>query len=101
MSPAATSSASAGPNWGVLLPLEIHIPDDAIEELKTLIRCSKIAGPTYENSFQGGTFGVSRQWLLEAKRKWEDFDWFVKSGRSPVSGTVLGTNCGLHVKEAL
>ncbi|KIW25784.1 uncharacterized protein PV07_08934 [Cladophialophora immunda] len=76
MSPAARDPASAVPNRGVVRPMEIRIPDDAVEELKTLIRCSKIAGQTYENSLQDGSFGVSRQWLLEAKRKWEeDFDW--------------------------
>lgn len=77
MSPAAGIPSFAMKHNGSLCPFEINIPDNAVEELRTLIRCSKIAGPTYETSVEGGVFGVSRQWLLYAKSKWEDFSWFV------------------------
>jgi uncharacterized protein YqkB len=64
-------------------PLEVHFDDQAIEDMKTLIRLSPVAKETYENRDpEGGEweFGVPRSWMVEAKRVWsEEFDWYAFS----------------------
>lgn len=56
-------------------PFKAEIPDSAIEELKTLLKYSKIGPKTYENLQEDGRFGVKHSWLTEAKAKWEQYDW--------------------------
>jgi hypothetical protein len=62
-------------------PFEVHINDQKLEDLKTLIRLSPVAKETYENQDPKGDewkFGVPRSWILQAKRVWaEDFDWYI------------------------
>jgi microsomal epoxide hydrolase len=70
-------------------PFELQIEDQKIEDLKTLLRLSPVAKETYENLQDDGShgkLGVSRKWVVEAKKYWEDdFDWYVSS-------TVLSTS---------
>jgi microsomal epoxide hydrolase len=57
-------------------PFKIGVHPTAIDELKTLLKVSKLAKPTYENTTKDKNYGVSREWLEEAVRVWrEDFDW--------------------------
>jgi microsomal epoxide hydrolase len=56
-------------------PFTISIPDEQIEELKTLVRLSKTAPPTYEGSQEDGRLGVPSSWLANAKEEWKKFDW--------------------------
>jgi microsomal epoxide hydrolase len=53
------------------VPFKIGIHDTAIEELHTLLKISKLAKPTYENTTKDANYGVSRQWLEEAVRFWK------------------------------
>jgi microsomal epoxide hydrolase len=52
-----------------------QVPDEKLRELKELIKIGKIAPATYENSLPDRRLGLGREWLLEAKKAWLDFDW--------------------------
>jgi microsomal epoxide hydrolase len=59
-----------------ITPFKVNIPDEDVEELKTLLRHSKIAPRTYESTFTNGRYGVSHEWLTHAKKVWlDDYDW--------------------------
>jgi hypothetical protein len=59
-------------------PFKIEIPAQELDDLKTLLRLSKIPAPTYESLQEDGKFGVSHKWLTESKKYWEEkFDWYV------------------------
>jgi microsomal epoxide hydrolase len=66
-------------------PFELHVEEQKLQDLKTLLRLSPIAKETYENLQDDGShgqLGVSRKWVVEAKKYWEeDFDWYVSEGR--------------------
>ncbi|GKZ22118.1 hypothetical protein AbraIFM66951_008854 [Aspergillus brasiliensis] len=65
------SSATISPT-----PFTVSIPDEQVDELKTLIRLSKIAPPTYESLQSDGRFGVTSEWLTAMREKWvSEFDW--------------------------
>jgi hypothetical protein len=63
-------------------PFELHFSDQKVEDLKTLLRLSPIAKETYENLQDNGShgkFGVSRKWVVDAKKYWEgEYDWYVE-----------------------
>lgn len=64
-------SASLAPT-----PFTVAIPDSDLDELKLLLKLSKLSPATYENSHPTRKFGVTRKWLQEAKFEWEtNFDW--------------------------
>lgn len=56
-------------------PFTIHTPQEALDELKTLIQNSRIAVPTFENSRTDGKYGLDREWMLNIRDKWAKFDW--------------------------
>lgn len=59
-------------------PYRVHVSDEKVEELKQLLKFSRIGPPTYENLHaepSNGTFGLTREWLANAKKEWETFDW--------------------------
>lgn len=60
-------------------PFELHIEDQQLQDLKTLLRLSPIAKDTYENQQDEGNhgqLGVSKKWVKNAKTYWEnEFDW--------------------------
>ncbi|KAK4503298.1 hypothetical protein PRZ48_006726 [Zasmidium cellare] len=59
-------------------PFQLAIPETEVNDMKSLLKLSRLAGPVYENSLPGGKshLGVRRDWLADAKRVWEnDFDW--------------------------
>ncbi|TVY82933.1 putative epoxide hydrolase [Lachnellula suecica] len=57
-------------------PFSINIPESSLTELQTILKYSKLAKPTYENSNSDKYHGVSREWLEHAKSSWENtFDW--------------------------
>lgn len=62
-------------------PFELHVEEEKLEEFKTLLKLSPIAKETYENKQNEdghGEFGVSRKWMVDAKKEWlERFDWYV------------------------
>lgn len=55
---------------------KVEIAGKEIEDLKQLLKLSKIPKPTYESLLEDGRFGVSHKWMTETKRVWEsEFDW--------------------------
>jgi microsomal epoxide hydrolase len=57
-------------------PFELHIDEQKLQDFKTLIKLSPVAKETYENKREGGQFGVSRKWIADTKKHWEEsFDW--------------------------
>ncbi|KAG8528412.1 uncharacterized protein KY384_007330 [Bacidia gigantensis] len=54
----------------------VAVPDDDVDELKQLLKLSKIAGPTYENTQEDRRYGVTQAWLTKARDHWlNEFDW--------------------------
>ncbi|KAI0197639.1 Alpha/Beta hydrolase protein [Astrocystis sublimbata] len=57
-------------------PFDFHVPEEELVALKDLLRLSKIGPPTFWNQQNDPQYGVSRQWLIEAKETWlSSFDW--------------------------
>lgn len=59
-------------------PYHVAVPKERVAELKQLLTLSKIAPPTYENLHAEpleGNFGLTREWLVNAKKEWGAFDW--------------------------
>lgn len=57
----------------------ISIPDARLEELQAMIKLSKIAAPTYETIQKDRWYGVTREWLLNAKEEWLRYNWSVRT----------------------
>ncbi|KAL1988595.1 hypothetical protein VTN96DRAFT_8990 [Rasamsonia emersonii] len=62
---------------GKTTPSRFHVsvPDTKLAELQKLVRLSPLAPATYENQQSNRRYGVSREWMAEAKARWEKFDW--------------------------
>ena len=62
-------------------PFELHIEEEKLQEFKTLLKLSPIAKETYENKQDEGShgqLGLSRKWIVDAKKEWQDvFNWYV------------------------
>ncbi|KII87377.1 hypothetical protein PLICRDRAFT_43010 [Plicaturopsis crispa FD-325 SS-3] len=57
-------------------PFKLTVPDAKLDELKTLLKLTKVAGPTFEGSQQDRKYGVTTEWVQGAKDHWENrFDW--------------------------
>ena len=56
-------------------PFTIETSQEILDELKVLIKSSRIAVPTFENSLKDGRYGVDREWMQTIKDKWSIFDW--------------------------
>lgn len=60
-------------------PFTVAIPDEDLQNMRSLLKLTPVAAACYENSLPEGDrrFGLSREWLLEAKTEWENsFDWY-------------------------
>lgn len=68
------SSLPGGSN-DAIKPFTIHTDPEILDELETLLKLSRVAVPTFENSQKGGKLGIDRQRLQSIKEKWIDFDW--------------------------
>jgi microsomal epoxide hydrolase len=57
-----------------ITPFTVAVPDDDIDEFKTLLRLSKL--PPATSTSDDRELGVTAAWMRSAKAKWEtDFDW--------------------------
>ncbi|KDQ17793.1 hypothetical protein BOTBODRAFT_64194 [Botryobasidium botryosum FD-172 SS1] len=56
-------------------PFRVNIAESTLDEFKTLLGLSKLAPQTYENTQGDRRYGVTGEWMREAKEKWLDFDW--------------------------
>lgn len=58
-------------------PFELHIGEQQLQDFETLLRLSPIAKTTYENLRKDGEFGVTHEWMSDAKSYWQqNFDWY-------------------------
>ncbi|GKT65323.1 epoxide hydrolase [Colletotrichum tofieldiae] len=54
----------------------LHVPEKELSEFQELLRLSKIGPATWWNQHTDGQFGISREWLSQAKETWlTSFDW--------------------------
>lgn len=59
-------------------PWKVHIPQESLDNLTTLLKAAPLAPQTYENSLPGNqrSLGVRHDWISDTKRHWETiFDW--------------------------
>lgn len=56
-------------------PFQVAIPEVQLEELHQLLKLSKIGPKTFESEQSIETFGITRDWLVQAKAEWETFNW--------------------------
>lgn len=57
-------------------PFTAHISDEELNDFKQAVKYSKIGPKTYENLKDDRSFGVSREWLTNAKQHWlTNYDW--------------------------
>ncbi|KAF5603228.1 microsomal epoxide hydrolase [Fusarium pseudocircinatum] len=56
-------------------PYQVSIADDKVDELKQLVKLGRVGPPTYESTQKEHNYGVSHQWLTDAKAAWIEFDW--------------------------
>lgn len=57
-------------------PFTANAPEEKLQHFKQLLSLSPIGPAVFENSSNGRTFGITRDWLQDAKSKWlTDFDW--------------------------
>lgn len=56
-------------------PFTVSVSDEKIDEFRTLVKLSKLAPPTYEGSHADRRLGLSTEWLANAKKELQDFDW--------------------------
>ena len=61
-------------------PFTVSISEDRLQQFQQLLKLSPIGIDTYENQQEDLRFGLTRQWMNDAKAQWEnDFDWSVLS----------------------
>lgn len=59
-------------------PFTVRLPAADLEELRTLLKSSRIGPPTYESGLQDRKYGITHDWLVDAKDQWlNNFDWQV------------------------
>ncbi|KAF9892940.1 hypothetical protein FE257_000532 [Aspergillus nanangensis] len=57
-------------------PFQVSIPQEQLDDLQTLLKLSRIAPPTYENSQPDRRFGITSEWLTAMREQWKSsFDW--------------------------
>lgn len=57
-------------------PFTANIPEETLEEFKQLLKYSKVGPAVFENQQEDRRFGITRDWLVNAKKEWEtNFDW--------------------------
>jgi hypothetical protein len=65
----------------------VNFPQNELDDLRSLIAASRVGPDTFEGFQQDRKYGVSAQWLRDAKTSWlEDFNWYVQSS-VPTYGT--------------
>lgn len=52
-----------------------HASDEQLADFHQLLKLSKIAPETYEGLQTDRRFGITTNWLTEAKAAWENFNW--------------------------
>lgn len=64
------------PEWRSFQPFKVHISDNALHNLSTLLRLSWLPEESFENMQSDRRYGVTLPWMKKAKDAWEtQFDW--------------------------
>lgn len=59
-------------------PYTVSVPDQDIQDLKTLLKHTRIPNETFENKkVHKEDYGITRDWFIEARDAWLQFDWYV------------------------
>ena len=59
-------------------PFEVSIPQKDLDDLKVILKHTRIPKETFENSkSHPEDYGVSREWFIKSREAWMDFDWYV------------------------
>lgn len=59
-------------------PFQVAFPKDQLLELETLIKLSKLAPPTFENSQTSTQYGVTKDWLVAMREQWlRSYKWYI------------------------
>ncbi|KAI9170826.1 putative epoxide hydrolase [Paramyrothecium foliicola] len=75
------SSIPAGATLDVR-SFEAHVDEQKLQHFKTLLELSPIAPPVFENTHAGRRYGITREWLKNAKEVWlNEFDWRKQEAR--------------------
>jgi microsomal epoxide hydrolase len=56
-------------------PFTVAVPEEQLSDFRKLLELSKIGPKTYENELTDGRFGISLDWLVQAKEEWLKWDW--------------------------
>jgi microsomal epoxide hydrolase len=57
-------------------PFTVAIPKEKLADMETLIRLSKLAPDTYENSQSDMRYGVTTSWLVSMRDQWlKSYNW--------------------------
>jgi microsomal epoxide hydrolase len=56
-------------------PFKVATPQDQIDDMIKLLKLLKLAPNTYDTSLESQQYGVTRKWMIEAKKEWENFNW--------------------------
>ncbi|RFU24590.1 hypothetical protein B7463_g11749, partial [Scytalidium lignicola] len=62
-------------------PFTVSVPKQQLSEFQTLLHLSKIEPKTFENGSTDRQFGITRDWLVQAKAEWEKWDWRKRENR--------------------
>lgn len=58
-------------------PFKVAIPKSQLTELETLIKLSKLAPPTFENSEVDSPYGITTHWLVAMRDQWlRSYKWY-------------------------
>ncbi|KAL9092255.1 MAG: hypothetical protein Q9165_004429 [Trypethelium subeluteriae] len=58
-------------------PFNASIPDAKLVRLHKLIEASEVGPITYEGLQQDRRYGITREWLSNAKEQWQHFNWYL------------------------
>ncbi|OAA35558.1 epoxide hydrolase 1 [Metarhizium rileyi] len=57
-------------------PFKAHVEEDKLQHFKKLLELSPVGPAVFENTNAGDKYGITRDWLENAKKVWlNDFDW--------------------------
>lgn len=58
----------------------VTFPQTELDDLRSLVKASRVGPETFEGLQQDRKYGITPQWLHNAKTSWlEDFNWYVLS----------------------
>ena len=72
------AQSTSSRNETIITPFTVHISDESLIQLDTLLHITPIAEPTFETSLPDGDrkFGTRHDWLTKAVEEWKTiFDW--------------------------